>query len=289
MLRPTKNIPSFINDKAFTILMPIYDRNDIDQLFIRAVDSVYENTIFPNHFILIVDGPVRQSLRLKIINTVALYKIEVVWLPHNVGIATALNIGLSKVKTEWTIRADADDYNLPTRFAEQVKLMSQGYDLTGSAIQEVDIKGRNIAVKRPPLKHNALKGFAKYRNPFNHMTVAFRTSLAKNCGGYPNIYLKEDYALWALMIKNGAKLANSSLVLVKATAGRDMYKRRGGFLYAKSEVELQKHLVMCGIKSQYAAFFHGGLRALVYLLPSWIRGFIYKFILRNYFSCLFKL
>jgi glycosyltransferase involved in cell wall biosynthesis len=267
---------------AFTILMPVYDRDDIDQLFMRAVESVYQNTVLPNHFILIVDGPVRQSLRLKIINVEALYKIEVVWLTNNVGIADALNIGLSKVKTEWVIRADADDYNLPIRFKEQIDLMSQGYDLIGSAIQEVDIEGKNIAIKRTPLEHDNLKRFVRYRNPFNHMTVAFRTGLAKKCGGYPNIYLKEDYALWALMIKNGAKLANSSLILVKATAGRDMYKRRGGLLYAKSEVKLQKHLVKCGIKSYYAAIYHGGLRALVYLLPRFIRGLIYESVLRSH-------
>lgn len=266
---------------AFTVLMPVYDRDDIDRLFIRAIDSVYRNTVLPHHFILIVDGPVRESLRLKIVNVEALYKIEVLWLPNNVGIANALNIGLNKVKTEWVVRADADDYNLPNRFKVQVNFMQQGYDLIGSAIQEVDIKGENIAIKKPPLKHDALKRFARYRNPFNHMTAAFRASFARNCGGYPNIYLKEDYALWALMIKNGAKLANSPLVLVKATAGRDMYKRRGGLLYAKSEIELQKHLVRCGIKSYYAAMYHGGLRSLVYLLPGFIRGLIYESVLRS--------
>lgn len=266
---------------AFTLLMPVYDRDDIDQLFMRAVDSVYQNTILPSHFILIVDGPVRSSLHDQILKVQELYKIEVIWLPNNVGIATALNVGLSKIKTEWVVRADADDYNLSNRFAEQMNLMSKGYDLIGSAIQEVDIKGENIAVKRTPLKHEDLIKFAKYRNPFNHMAVAFRTSFAQKCGGYPNIYLKEDYALWALMIKNGARLANSPLVLVKATAGRDMYKRRGGLLYAKSEVELQNHLVKCGVKKYYAAILHGGLRAFVYLLPGWLRGVIYESVLRS--------
>jgi len=278
-------IASMLNDSkklAFTLLMPVYDRDDMDQLFMRAIDSVYQNTILPNHFVLIVDGPVRSSLRSQIIKAQKLYKLQVLWLPKNVGIATALNLGLSKVKTEWVVRADADDYNLPNRFSEQVNLMLQGYDLIGSAIQEVDIEGKNIAIKRTPLEHDALKRFAKYRNPFNHMTVAFRASLAQKCGGYPNIYLKEDYALWALMIKNGAKLANSSLALVKATAGRDMYKRRGGLLYAKSEVELQKHLARCGVKSYCAAICHGGLRALVYLLPSCIRGLIYESFLRSH-------
>lgn len=261
--------------------MPVYDRDDINQLLPDVIASVYSNTLLPNHFIMVVDGPIRQSLKDEIEKAKKLYGIEVIWLSSNVGIATALNLGLNKVKTEWVVRADADDFNLPNRFAEQVSLMSKGYDLVGSAIQEVDIKGQNIAVKRTPLKHDALKRFAKYRNPFNHMTVAFRTSFVKKCGGYPNIHLKEDYALWALMIKNGARLANSPLILVKATAGRDMYKRRGGLLYAKSEVELQNHLVKCGVKKYYAAILHGGLRAFIYLLPGWLRGVIYESVLRS--------
>ena len=265
----------------FTVLMPVNDRDDIDQLFPDVIASVYSNSLLPNHFILVVDGPIRQSLKNEIEKAKILYGVEVIWLSKNVGIAKALNHGLAKVKTEWVFRADADDFNLPNRFQEQVGLIVKGFDLIGSAIQEVDMNGDNIAIRRTPCTDAEIKIFMKYRNPFSHMTVAFRTDLARMCGGYPDIHLKEDYGLWASMVKCGARLANTSTVLVNATAGRDMYKRRGGWRYAKSEIELQGHLVKCGIKNRFSAVLHALLRASVYFLPSCIRGFIYESILRK--------
>lgn len=265
----------------FTVLMPVHDRDDMDQLFLAVIASVYSNTLLPNHFILVVDGPVRQSLKDAIEKVKILYGVEVIWLSENVGIAKALNCGLAKVRTEWVFRADADDFNLPNRFQEQMGLIGKGFDLVGSAIQEVDINGNNIGIRRTPCSDYEIKTFMKYRNPFNHMTVAFRTDLARESGGYPEIHLKEDYGLWASMVKCGARLANTSAVLVNATAGRDMYKRRGGWRYAKSEIELQSHLVRCGIKNPLSAVLHALLRSAVYLLPSPIRGFIYESTLRK--------
>ena len=264
----------------FTVLMAVYAKDDIPY-FQRAVLSVYENTLLPSAMILVVDGPVLLELKSSIEALQSLYSFEVLWLPENVGLANALNEGLKLVKTEWIARADADDFNCPTRFEEQVRLSKCGFDLIGSAIKEVDKSGKNIAIRTLPTEHADITKFARYRSPFNHMTVFFRTSLAKECGGYPQIYLKEDYGLWALMIKNGAKLVNTRDVLVVATAGRDMYKRRGGLVYARAELDLQSHLVLCGIKGYFSAFFHGILRGGIFLLPSNIRGFIYKVFLRK--------
>lgn len=265
---------------GFSVLMAVYSKDD-EALFERAIQSVYENTLTPDEFILVVDGPVPAPLRSKIENMERLYLIRTLWLPENVGLAVALNRGLELVKTEWVARADADDYNLPSRFEMQLKLARKGFDLIGSAIEEVDESGQIFGVRATPLVQAEIETFARYRNPFNHMTVVFRTSLAKECGGYPDIYLKEDYALWALMIKNGARIANTSEVLVKATAGRDMYKRRGGLRYAKAEIDLQLHLVSCGIKGEFSAFCHGIMRSVVFLLPPDIRGFIYEKFLRK--------
>ena len=113
------------------------------------------------------------------------------------------------------------------------------------------------------------------------MTVAFKTPLALQCGGYPDIYLKEDYALWTLMIKHGAHTANISNILVNATTGNDMYRRRGGMRYAKAEIDLQRHLVKCEVKGRFAAFIHGGARAFIFLMPQLIRGWVYEHWLRK--------
>ena len=265
----------------FTVLMPVYDRDDINVLFKRAVESVYNNTVLPNAFIIVVDGPVGSVLEKQIMDFEHAYNLQVIWLAENVGIDNALNIGLDEVTTEWVVRVDADDFNLPNRFEEQVKLMSQKLDLIGGAIQEVDREGRKLAIRRTATSDIEIKKFAKYRNPFNHMTVAFRVDLARKCGGYPSIYLKEDYALWALMIKHGASTANTPEILVEATTGRDMYRRRGGWKYAVSEIALQTHLVNCGIKGKFEAFVHGIARASVFLVSQHLRGWIYENLLRE--------
>lgn len=264
----------------FTVLMSVYGKDDI-QLFKRAVLSVYSNSILPSAFMLVVDGPVNSALEEQILAFERDFKIQVIWLPVNGGLANALNIGINEVETEWVVRADSDDFNLPNRFEEQVKLMSSNIDLMGGAIQEVDREGQKLAIRRTPASDIEIRKFAKYRNPFNHMTVAFRTELALQCGGYPNIYLKEDYALWALMIKHGARTLNTPVILVEATTGRDMYKRRGGWRYAKAEIELQHHLVACGIKPGASAFIHGTARASVFLMPQVLRGWIYERLLRE--------
>jgi len=264
----------------FTILMAVYEKDKVD-LFKKAVASIYNNSVLPHAFILVVDGPVGPELRRQISESENRYKIQPIWLPTNGGLANALNAGLNEVETEWVVRADADDFNLPFRFEEQARLMTTNYDLIGGAIQEVDLAGHKLAIRRTPIRDNEIKKFVKYRNPFNHMTVAFRTELALQCGGYPNIYLKEDYALWALMIRHGARTANTSDILVEATTGRNMYKRRGGWRYANAEIKLQRHLVVCGIKSGIAAFFHGSARASVFLMPQLLRGWIYEHYLRD--------
>jgi glycosyltransferase involved in cell wall biosynthesis len=264
----------------FTVLMPVYYKIS-PALFNNAIESIYNNTTLPTFLILVVDGPVFGALYENIQRLQNKYKFEVLWIPLNVGIAVALNRGLDLVRTTWVARADADDFNMPERFELQLSLVNKGFDLIGSAIKEVEESGDFVGVRAPPCIQKDIENFSRYRNPFNHMTVFFRTSLAIECGGYPNIYLKEDYALWVLMIKRGARTANSPETLVSATAGRNMYKRRGGWLYVKSEVDLQLHLVLCGLKNKRTAIFHGVLRSLVFLLPSNVRGLIYKFFLRQ--------
>lgn len=267
---------------GFTVLMAVYQKDDL-ALFERAVHSVYANTLPPDAFVLVVDGPVPQVLHNAIRSLQARYAIEVLPLPANVGLARALNAGLMQVRTKWVVRADADDYNVPDRFALQAAAVIQSgdsLDLVGGAIQEVEPDGRQLAVRRTVERHAEIRRYVAYRNPFNHMTVAYRTELALRCGSYPDIHLKEDYALWAQMLASGARALNLPDILVLATAGRDMYRRRGGRRYALAEITLQRHLVRVGLKSRLMALIQGLGRASVFLLPAEVRGWIYEKALR---------
>ena len=262
--------------------MAVY-ANDDHKLFVSAVESVYKNTLNPDQMVLVVDGPIPKSLSSSIYYLENKYAIDVLYLPVNLGLAGALNAGLKKVKTKWVLRADADDFNLPFRFSMQANIVNDSndtIDLLGGAIREVDSSGNSLGFRRTAEFHEDILRYAVKRSPFNHMTVGYKKDLVVSCGGYPEISLKEDYALWASMLNSGAVCYNTPEVLVLATAGDDMYKRRGGISYAYAEIALQAHLVKNNLKNRPQALVDGVFRALVFLIPRHLRALIYKKILR---------
>lgn len=264
----------------FSVLMAVYHK-DNPELLKKAILSVFDNSLPPLEMILVVDGPVDLNLKNTISNLKDRFEMRVLWLKKNTGLANALNKGLKLVKTKWVARADADDINLPNRFEIQKKLADEGHCLIGGAIQEVDSIGHFLDIRKPPLTNTEIIKFAKYRNPFNHMTVMYKLHDVVAVGGYPNIYLREDYALWAKMLSKGIPSINVQDVLVYATAGESMLKRRGGWVYAKNEVYLQQHLIACGIQGRLCGVMTGIVRAVAFAMPFLLRGFFYSLFLRS--------
>lgn len=263
--------------------MAVY-KNDDATIFYDAVKSVIQNSIKPSQFLIVVDGPIGDSLR-NVLNSFLANpdnNIEILELPKNLGLSIALNSGLKKIENEIVFRADSDDINMPNRFETQIKYLIDGYDIVGSNINEFDKNKNFIARREVPLTRHQIKKFLKKRNPFNHMTVGYRLSSIVNAGYYPEgFHLREDYALWAIMISNGAKVINIKDTLVNATTGADMYKRRGGFGYAIGELKFQKFLVSIGVKGKFEACRDFLFRFILFVMPSFIREYIYLNILRK--------
>lgn len=268
---------------GMTVLMSVYFRDD-PSLFARAVDSVFANTVQPDELVLVVDGPASGALADVIARTSVRERVRVLQLPRNVGLARALNHGLASVETEWIARADADDLNLPDRFERQARALADSadrIDLMGGAILEVDRDGQPLAIRSGPLEHASIQQRLRTRNPFNHMTVVYRAGRVRDAGGYPDLHLKEDYGLWATLIARGARCRNIPEVLVHATTGRAMYRRRGGLRVARSEWDLQRHLRREEQTSAAAALAIGCARAASACVPSAARAFLYENFLRE--------
>lgn len=263
--------------------MAVYLRDDA-VLFGKAIASVLENTLQPDQFVVVADGPLSAELEhvLEQVRQQHPGRIDVLRLTTNGGLARALNCGLGRINRPWVVRADADDLNLPHRFERLAQLLACNPQvcLLGSAILEVDNLHQPIATRQVPESNDAIRRFARRRNPFNHMTVAYRKERVLAVGGYPEVYLKEDYALWSRMLASGVIAVNSPEILVWATAGRDMYARRGGWRYARSEFQMQEILVGSGFKGRLSGLLDGVARAAVFLAPAALRKFIYLKILR---------
>lgn len=278
MLESKKKFPG-----GLTLLMSVYAK-DSPSLFKQALSSVYANNILPDDFILIIDGPVSLAMETVICDLQLKHELKVFRLDVNVGLRNALNFALPFINTTWVARADADDINLTNRFARQLAVIEEKnsrLDLVGGSIQEVDLDGSLIAFRRMPENQNDIYKFARRRNPFNHMTVIFRLSLVLECGGYPDVYLKEDYGLWALMLSKGARVVNIPEVIVKATTGNDFYARRGGIRLAMAEYKLQRLLWKLGIKPLWLAFFDFIFRGSVFISPAILRKLVYSKFLRQ--------
>ena len=259
----------------FTVLMCTYLKDD-PFILKRSIESVFNNTIKPDCFILTIDGPI-PKLNKEIIDDISkIFPIKLNFIEKNLGLALALNNALKLVKTEWVARADSDDINLSKRFERQLKLTQKDIGVIGSNILEIDYnKEFPKLTKKLPLKNKEIKEYIKFRNPMNHMTVFYKTELINSVGGYPNIYLREDYALWAKLINKKVVFYNIDEILVHVNGGRKLYRRRGGLKNSFAEIKLQILLYNLKIKPFYLAIIHFFLRTSFLLLPSRIMEKIY--------------
>jgi glycosyltransferase involved in cell wall biosynthesis len=264
----------------FSVLIPVYG-GDSPQKFSEALSSIFSNTLQPDEILLVCDGPLTSELENIIDLKINKKNLKLLRIKENKGIVNALNLGLKEVKNDVVIRCDSDDINDKDRFKILIEKIKEGYDVVGSQTTEIDQDGKVVARKLLPLNHDEILRYARIRNPINHMTVAYRASHVLDVGGYPDIYLKEDYALWAKLIHSGRKLVNLQSSLVDANAGISMYSRRGGFKAALSEFKLQLILVKCNISPLSYAFIIGLCRAIILISPNGLRAYIYKNLLRK--------
>jgi glycosyltransferase involved in cell wall biosynthesis len=261
----------------FSILICVYDKDD-HILFQKAIKSILENSILPKEIVLIIDGKINTQLMhtINFIKKNNLFKTY--QLNQNVGLAKALNFGLKKIKTPIVIRADADDINVSNRFKKLVdKFKTGNFDVVGSYIIERDIQKKINITKKVPLENSQIIKMSKIRNPVNHMSVAFKAKSVIDLGGYPEIDLKEDYALWLKMISNNCTFSNIPESLVVANAGESMIKRRTSIKSLTGELSLFMFRKNKTLKDFIVFLF----RIIFHFMPFTLRKVIFKNFLRR--------
>jgi hypothetical protein len=268
-----------IISNKFTILLPIYQRDDLFLNFTNVIESIYKNSVLPDDLIVLVDGDLKTDFKQLIKKQQKKYNFRIL-KSKKVGLAKILNKGIQQVRTNWIARMDGDDLCDRNRFKNSLKFMNKNFDLFGGQVKEFDCNIKKFFIKKVPCKSADIIKTIKYRNPFNHMTVFYKTKLAKKVGGYPDLYLKEDYGLWCKFIKIGARVGNMNKIVVKVSTD-GMHKRRSGIKYMISEIKLQKILLEFGLTNFFSSICICALRILVHALPNTIKKLIYINFLRS--------
>lgn len=266
---------------GFSVLMSLYYKDNPVWLK-QAIDSVLSNTVKPDQIVLVVDGPIPNELE-KILNE---YKnfLDTLRLEKNSGLGIALQQGLLKCKYPLVARMDSDDISLSGRFELQLKEFERNPNLTivGGYIREFDShNGKAISVRKVPLEDDKIKKYIKTRSPFNHPTVMFKKEDVLKAGNYQTFYQMEDYYLWVRLVKANYQMKNIPEFLLDFRTDSEMFTRRGGYKYFKSNKELLKQMLKMGIINYPHYLFNVTIRFIAQvLMPNKIRAIFYKRILR---------
>jgi len=263
---------------SFSVLMSLYDKEKPNYLH-DCFESLAQQTLTASEIVVVFDGPISNELSAVVNLWQAKLPIKVIKLAKNVGLGNALNAGFQACNNEIIIRMDTDDICVKERFDKQMAAFNddETLALVGGFIEEYDSELQySSGIRSVPLSQHEIQQYAKLKNPFNHMTVAFKKSAISKVGGYIDHPFMEDYNLWLRMISSKLPMSNLAEVLVKARAGDDMVNRRRGMNYINSEWKLAKHKFNLRIQSLPASFATFIIRALPRLLPLKLIKSIYK-------------
>jgi len=271
----------------FSVVTSVY-RNDKPEFVRRAVESVtIEQTLKPHEVVLVVDGPIPDGLTslIKGYENAPDSIFNVIWFSENKGLGNALRVGVEAASNEIVARMDSDDVSAPDRFEKQITYMEQHpeCDLLGGQISEFIGEEDNIVGKRiVPCEHKGILMWLKGRCPFNHMSVIALRSRVIAVGNYMDWHFNEDYYLWIRMAEAGYRFANLPDTLVNVRVGADMYARRGGWKYFKSEKGLQDYMLRHQIISMPRYCYNVlGRFAIQVAMPNRLRGFIFQKLFRK--------
>lgn len=268
-----------------SILLSIYHREKPSYLEL-ALNSIIRSSEIISEVVIVKDGLIPKELSDVLNEFKLVYEgtVKVIGYSKNKGLGFALNYGLKHCSNEIVFRVDGDDVSRTDRFSIQYSLLISNPHLSivGGQIEEFDKSPGDIGrLRTVPISSADIKNIIKLRNPFNHMTVAFRKSHVESVGGYMEMPGYEDYFLWFRLLENQGTGMNVKNILVDARIGNNMLGRRRGINMFLREVSFQKSLFQLKFLSQFELFRNLLLRAVPRLFPRFILEFLYHKKLRK--------
>lgn len=269
----------------YSVLMSVYKNDNADSLSL-AIDSMLHQTVLPEQFVIVEDGPVSNEIESIIAN----YESDspdlftIVRLEKNGGLGNALNQGLKVCRNELVARMDADDISCPERCEKQLKRFCQKSKLMilGTQIKEfIGVTSNVVSSRQVPCSYKEIRKFGRRRSPFNHPTVMFRKSAILRLGGYVAYGRKEDLDLFIRAINNNYYSENLSESLLFYRTSEDNFKRRKTWINCKEYI-----LIMAGFyKKGYCSIVDLAYviigQLLMFITPSFIAKKLSDYFLRS--------
>jgi glycosyltransferase involved in cell wall biosynthesis len=190
-----------------TVLLPVFNA---EHYLPEALDSILSQTYTDFELLIIDDGSNDKSPYILSEYANKDNRLQIHTQPRNIGIVSALNLGIQLARGKYLARMDADDFSLSNRLEKQVAYLENHPEIgvLGTAATVINASGKYLYPMDYPVSHTLLLWALCFFCPIVHSTVIFRLNLLqKHCGYTSEFPLAEDYDLWVRLSKK-TQLAN---------------------------------------------------------------------------------
>lgn len=169
-----------------TVLMTVYNG---EAFLPTAIESILKQTYEDFRF-LIVDDQSTDRTR-DVVRSYSDKRIDLLCLDQNVGQTSALVAGFDQIQSPWVARMDADDYAAPTRFEQQMALLTADSSLgcvgTWAWIFREDFRRPKALLMRPET-HRDIATVLLWDSPLIHGSMIVSREAMVRAGGYDRKY-----------------------------------------------------------------------------------------------------
>ena len=269
--------------ETVSVLMTTYHGERADRLA-RSLESMFSQTVAADELVLVMDGNIgadQEAVVAQYSQDRRIPNFKVVRLPTNVGLGSALSVGLEHCTGTWIMRMDSDDISVQNRTELQLAYVREHpeIDLVGGWAEEFFEDAPGTRLKTAPIDQDHLLRKLRWRNIIVHPSVMLRASTMRRVGGFRGrfAYL-EDWDLFVRLALSGAQLVVLPQVLVRVSASQHQAGRRGGWRYAVSDLQFR---TFCW-RSGFLHFHQYAVSAPAYvgyrLAGSTVRNKLYRFV-----------
>lgn len=235
-----------------TVLMSVYNGEE----YIKdTIESVLSQTYKDYKFIVINDGSNDGTLDILKYYEKLDSRIKIYSMDKNYGVGAALNLGLSKVNTQYVAKVDSDDLYNKNRFLKQIKFLTNNPNISivGS---KIEFFTKDPSVINSERYKNAKVNIEKQINSILtyedmsekiywfwcliHSTIMGKTNILKKIGYNKEFKVCEDYNLFYNLNKQGYKMTNLDEVLAKIRIRDNSTSVSNKEAYFKNVIKIKK-------------------------------------------------
>ena len=189
--------------KKVTVLTLVY--NGLPYLK-EAIESTLEQTFKDFDYLIIDDASPDQNIQ-EFVDTYNDPRINFLRNENNLGVSETFNKALELISTEYVVRLDQDDINLPNRIEEQINYLEVNKDISIVCSWEhtIDSSGKIVRDWKKSIKNYGeflgpvLLGLC----PIWHPSIAFRKDDMIKVGGFKREYTRaEDFEVTSRLARN---------------------------------------------------------------------------------------